>query len=158
MPCSNPIPAVDYGYKLNKHGERVRNIKILDMKGKYISYGIEELRERFGDSLLLLPCGHCYTCCCNYSRMWSSRIMLESKAHQNNCFITLTYSDIFCPSKPSKRDFQLFIKRLRKELDISIRYFACGEVGEGKGSRGEKGGNPHYHAIIFGFDGQKISD
>ena len=51
MPCSNPIPAVDYGYKLNKHGERVRNIKILDMKGKYISYGIEELRERLSSTL-----------------------------------------------------------------------------------------------------------
>lgn len=149
MSCSNPLPALDRGFKRNKDGKLVRDIKLLDMRHKYIDYGLDRLKEKFGDSLLLLPCGKCYSCSVSYSRMWASRIMLESQDHQSNCFITLTYADCFKPDKPSKRHFQLFMKRLRKELDVPIRYFACGEIGDGKGDRGI---NPHYHAIIFGFD------
>lgn len=149
MPCAHPIPAVDFGYRINDNGDTVRNIKLLDMRHKYFGYGIEELKSEFGDSLLLLPCGHCYSCGVEYSRMWSSRIMLEASQQEHNCFITLTYDDFHCPDRLSKPDVQKFIKRLRKEVG-SIRYFLCGELGEGKGVR--KHGNPHYHAIIFGYD------
>jgi hypothetical protein len=46
-----------------------------------------------------------------------------------------------------KRDFQLFMKRLRKEVakddkDIRVKYYAVGEYGE-------KNSRPHYHAILF---------
>lgn len=149
MACSHPIPALDLGYKINEDGKQVRDIKLLDMRHRYVGFGLEELKERFGDRLILLPCGHCYSCSVDYSRMWASRIMLEAKDHVHNCFITLTYSDWFVPKQPSKRDVQLFIKRLRKEVGVPIRYFCCGEVGEGKGERGY---NPHYHLIIFGYD------
>ncbi len=45
-----------------------------------------------------------------------------------------------------KRTIQLFIKRFRKKLPhIKIRYFACGEYGEGKS-------RPHYHMCLFGYD------
>lgn len=151
MSCVHPIPALDLGYRINDKGVRVRNIKLLDVKHKHIGFGLEELKERYGESLLLLPCGHCYSCVIEYSRTWASRIMLESTLHLQNCFITLTYSDSFVPSSLTKRPLQLFIKRLRKEFsDITIRYFACGELGEGKGERQE--GNPHYHIIVFGLD------
>lgn len=44
-----------------------------------------------------------------------------------------------------KKDFQLFMKRLRKEFpDDHIRYFAAGEYGD-------KHLRPHYHAIIYGL-------
>lgn len=46
------------------------------------------------------------------------------------------------------REFQLFMKRLRKSVSTSntlIRFFACGEYGE-------KNFRPHYHACIFGYD------
>lgn len=145
MSCSNPHPALDLGYKINDKGDRVRNIKFLDMQGKYIGYGLEELKEKYGDSLLLLPCGHCYMCSLDYAKQWSARIMLEAKYHKKNCFITLTYNDWFLPEKPQKRHWQLFMKRLRKEVGWPIRFFACGE-------KGDKSGRSHMHAIIFGYD------
>lgn len=145
MSCANPIPAVDLGFKVNKNGERVRNIKLLDMRFKNINFGLEELKEKYGDSLVLLPCGHCYLCAENYAKEWSTRIMLESQHHDCSSFITLTYSDVYCPDKLSKRDIQLFMKRFRKAVDVPIRYFLCGEYGD----HTER---PHYHAIIFGFD------
>lgn len=144
MSCVHPIPAIDLGQKLNESGQLVRNIKLLDMKHKYRGFGLEELKERFGDQLLLLPCGHCYSCGVNYSRMWSSRIMLEAGLHQANCFITLTYDQFNCPEHLSKYHFQLFMKRLRKVVG-KVRFFACGELGE-------QSGRPHYHAILFGYD------
>lgn len=145
MSCSNPIPAVDYGYKLNKDGVRVRNIKLLDMQHKYIHYGLDELKVLFGDDLILLPCGKCYLCALDYSKMWASRIVLESKDHQENCFITLTYDDWNLPEYPSKRHWQLFMKRFRKAVGVPVRFFACGE-------KGTESGRSHMHAIIFGYD------
>ena len=47
----------------------------------------------------------------------------------------------------SKRELQLFWKRLRKDLaPRKIKYFACGEYGDTYG-------RPHYHAIVFGLQG-----
>jgi hypothetical protein len=45
----------------------------------------------------------------------------------------------------SKRDVQLFFKRLRKAIEPEkIRYFLCAEYGPGSF-------RPHYHFILFGF-------
>lgn len=58
-------------------------------------------------------------------------------------FLTLTYNDEHLPpgAQLSKRDLQLFIKRLRK-VNPGIKYFAVGEYGTDKG-------RPHYHLVIF---------
>jgi len=103
--------------------------------------------EGIGSSLVL-PCGQCIGCRLERSRQWAMRCVYESSLHQDNCFLTLTYSDDNLPSDGglSKRHFQLFIKRLRRRFPSSnIRYFHCGEYGE-------QLGRPHYHALIFGFD------
>jgi len=73
--------------------------------------------------------------------------MHESTLHADNCFITLTYNDDHLPEGGSliKSDFQKFIKRLRKNHGVKIRYFACGEYGT-------EFARPHYHACIFGFN------
>lgn len=95
----------------------------------------------------VLPCGRCVECLNTYSTEFAVRCMLEAKEHKDNCFITLTYNNDNCSSELSKRDVQLFFKRLRFSLtsqNITIRYFGCGEYGEKKG-------RPHYHFIIFGF-------
>merc|ERR1711906_76548 len=69
----------------------------------------------------------------------------ESSLYTNNIFITLTYDAEHLPEYGTlvKKDFQDFMKRLRKKYNKKkIRYYQCGEYGE-------KFGRPHYHAIIF---------
>lgn len=75
------------------------------------------------------------------------RCLHEAKLHEKNCFITLTYNDESLPKDRSLhyRDFQLFMKRLRKKYGSNIRFYMCGEYGE-------KFDRPHFHACIFGFD------
>lgn len=95
-----------------------------------------------------IPCGQCIGCRLERSRQWAMRCLYESELHQDNCFITLTYSDLHLPAGGGlcKRHFQLFVKRLRKRFTGQvIRYFHCGEYGD-------ELQRPHYHAIIFGLD------
>lgn len=101
-----------------------------------------------------LPCGRCIGCRLERSRMWAMRCVFEAKSYEHNSFITLTYDEEHVPDDYSlkKRDFQLFMKRLREDIrqdclkkgipEKKIRFFACGEYGE-------KTFRPHYHAIIF---------
>lgn len=72
--------------------------------------------------------------------------MLESQAHGDNCFITLTYAPDTLPSDGSlnKKHLQDWLKRFRKAIEpLKVRYYACGEYGE-------QTFRPHYHAILFG--------
>lgn len=103
--------------------------------------------EGIGD-LVQIPCGQCIGCRLEHSRQWAVRCMHEASLHDENCFLTLTYSPEFLPSDLSldKRHFPAFMKRLRSRFpDRKIRYFHCGEYGE-------RLGRPHYHACLFGFD------
>ena len=74
----------------------------------------------------------------------ANRCMLELEYHKSSYFVTLTYDDAHVPihyysdpetgeALPSmslvKRDFQLFMKRLRKKFGEGIRFFAAGEYG-----------------------------
>lgn len=75
--------------------------------------------------------------------------MLEAMQHTDNCFITLTYDDEHLPLDLSlkPRDLQLFVKRLRRQVEPStFRFYAVGEYGE-------ENHRPHYHAGLFGFPG-----
>lgn len=103
--------------------------------------------EGYGDLPMQVPCGQCIGCRLEKSRQWALRCMHEASLHEDNCFLTLTYNDENLPANNSLnlRDFQLFMKRLRKAYGSNIRFFHCGEYGE-------KNGRPHYHAIIFNFD------
>lgn len=98
-----------------------------------------------------LPCGQCTGCRLERSRQWAVRIMHESQLHTQNCFITLTFTEEALqarenPKSLDKREFQLFMKRLRKHFkDSKLRYYMCGEYGETLK-------RPHYHAIIFNLD------
>lgn len=113
-----------------------------------------------GKEVIQLPCGQCVGCRIDRSRQWANRCMLELQYHDSAYFVTLTYDDEHVPkayyTDPAtgeaytsltlcKRDFQLWMKRLRKKFsDDKIRFFACGEYG-GETKR------PHYHAIVFGL-------
>lgn len=74
--------------------------------------------------------------------------MHEAQLHDENSFITLTYSPEHLPAGETlvKRHFWNFMKYLRKAIaPIRIRFYMCGEYGE-------QLGRPHYHALIFGYD------
>lgn len=102
---------------------------------------------RKGDTDLKLPCGVCIGCRVARARSWSLRCVHESQCHERNSFVTLTYAEDRLPPGGSLRyrDFQLFMKRLRRQSRVPIRYFVCGEYGE-------KLSRPHYHACLFGYD------
>ena len=94
-----------------------------------------------------VPCGQCIGCRIDRSKEWAVRCYHEASLHENNCFITLTYSDAFLPIDLScdYSVFQLFMKRLRKKYKAGIRFFHCGEYGDDNG-------RPHYHALLFNHD------
>lgn len=108
----------------------------------------DEIRKHDIVRSLSLPCGQCVGCRLERSRQWAMRCMHEASLHEKNCFITLTYDNTHLPSDGSLhyKDFQLFIKRLRKKFGFNrIRYYMAGEYGENFG-------RPHFHACIFGHD------
>lgn len=88
-----------------------------------------------------VPCGNCRACRIARSSEWTLRMLNELTYWKQAVFATLTYSEN--PGTLIKSDLQKFIKRLRKDLDDPIKYYAVGEYGE-------KYGRPHYHAIMFG--------
>lgn len=100
----------------------------------------------FADKVMTVPCGICIGCRIDRSRSWAIRCVHESKMHQANSFLTLTYNDENLPEGGTlvKEHLQGFIKRLRSTVG-TLRYFACGEYGE-------KEKRPHYHVILFGHD------
>lgn len=93
------------------------------------------------------PCGQCMPCLFNRRRMWTHRIMLESKMSKDNAFVTLTYDDDNLPKDGSlnKRDLQLFMKSFRYSIaPVRVRFYGVGEYGE-------RTQRPHYHLALFGW-------
>ena len=126
MPCYHPIPAFR-----NSDGSIVfvDNLKRYDTVGR-----------------LDLPCGRCIGCRLERSRQWAVRCMHEASLYDANSFVTLTYDNEHLPEYNSLRyrDFQLFMKRLRKAFaPAEIRFYMCGEYGDDLS-------RPHYHACLFG--------
>lgn len=95
---------------------------------------------------LKVPCQKCLRCRLNRSADWAVRCVHEAALHSRNSFITITYNDQYLPANGSlvQRDYQLFLKRLRRSFG-PFRYYMCGEYGE-------KGLRPHYHFCLFGLD------
>lgn len=127
----------------------------------------------FYDLKMEVPCSKCIGCRIARSKDWAMRCYHETSLHENNCFITLTYNNEHERKTLEKRDFMLFMKRLRKQYENSnmakIKFFHCGEYGDvcrtcgyaekfckSKGCQNYiKGiGREHHHAIIFGLDFQ----
>lgn len=67
--------------------------------------------------------------------------------HKHNSWATLTYDDDQIPKHGTLRhsDYQRFMKRLRKNTGLEVRYYMCGEYGENTG-------RPHYHTCLFGVN------
>lgn len=130
MPCYYPLD----GYMSKKLSENGKQTVVFSH------------RDGWNDQKIRVPCGKCIGCRLERSRQWALRCTNEASLYEDNCFITLTYSDDNCPKSLNVDDFQKFIKRLRKNFrEKKIRYFACGEYGD-------KLGRPHYHACLFNVD------
>lgn len=135
MPCFYPLR----GYRANSP----------NANGKFPV--VFNFQAGFADQPISLPCGQCIGCRLERSRQWALRCVHESKMHDENMFITLTYADENLPENGSLRveDWQLFAKRMRDHVRYhykrKFKFYHCGEYGD-------RYGRPHYHAIIFGFD------
>lgn len=121
-----------------------------------------QIRPPLQGPAVKIPCGKCIGCRLDYSRQWANRCMLEAQYYPPDqvWFATITYNDKYVPrvmsSDPDtgkqapaltlrKRDFQLWMKRLRRHFpENKIRFFAAGEYGS-------ETLRPHYHAILFGL-------
>jgi len=132
MACSHPL-----------QGYRSRSVGSSGKRG--ITF---DRSKGWSDLPVAVPCGQCWRCRLERSRQWAIRCVHEASLYNENCFISLTYSDDFLPPAGTlvKKDFQDFMKRLRKRIfPRKVRFFHCGEYGENYG-------RPHYHACLFGYD------
>lgn len=104
-------------------------------------------KDGFTDLEEIIPCGQCIGCRIDRSKQWAIRCVHEASQYNDNCFITLTFSDEHLPADGSLnvKYWQRFMYRLRKKHGEGIRFFHCGEYGS-------KLGRPHYHACLFNFD------
>lgn len=99
---------------------------------------------------VMIPCGRCIACRITLAEEWSIRCYHESKMHEDNCFLTLTYEDKHLPKHGSldPSQFSQFVKSYRNKLkrdgkNADIKFFGCGEYGD-------QTQRPHYHILIFG--------
>ena len=114
-------------------------------------------------------CMSCDNCKSFRAQEWCMRLEMESLYWKDSCFVTLTYNDeslplnivdpylfysdeeikehseldyLYIPTH-NPRHLQLFLKRLRKQLKESCRYYAVGEYGT-------RFGRSHLHIMFFG--------
>ena len=135
MTCFSPVPASLAEHTNLKTGKRSLSF----------GNGLKDFSS-VNAGFVLVPCGKCNGCNKDYSRQWSQRIYAESKMHDHNSMVTLTYDDDHLPDNSSlfPRDVTLFFKRLRKR-GLKFSYYYCGEYGDTTF-------RPHYHIAFFGQD------
>lgn len=103
-------------------------------------------KKPFVKGLEPFPCGQCLPCRINKRRLWTHRILLESKCHERSLFLTLTLSPDHYPSDGSLNPALVrnWLKRIRKaHAPHTLRFFAVGEYGD-------QTQRAHYHCVLFG--------
>lgn len=132
MPCYHPLHGWQASYTNPETGKRPVVFKLSHAGRTPVAVSV--------------PCGKCVGCRLERSRQWALRGVHEASLHDENSFVTLTYSDKYLPAGGTliKKHGQDFLKRLRKRRPPrSVRFLMCGEYGDEKR-------RPHYHAILFG--------
>lgn len=152
MSCYHPLIGIPKG----------RSLETGKMQYTILPYNENYEKDKYiGQDVIQIPCGNCIGCRLEYSRQWANRCMLELQYHENAYFLTLTYNEGNLPLRWHvdketgeaapvatlvKRDWQLFMKRLRRSFpDQQLRFFMSGEYGE-------QNFRPHFHAIVFGLN------
>ena len=147
MSCNNPKPALLIPDEKSTTGQKVKFLRPFRTDTYY------DLQKRYGDQLVMIPCGYCEACIEQRTKSWAVRCCLEAAQYEDNCFVTLTYNNAYLPKKGVNiKDVQRFIKNLRNEFGSGIRYFGAAEYGSL--------GRPHYHLILFNFfpkDAKRLS-
>lgn len=149
MACYHPMFGIRTGEKTVNGKDAIKIV------GAFKPVGVPDWK------IVQIPCGRCIGCRLEYSRQWANRCMLELQYHDSAYFVTVTYDDEHVPQTYSpdpetgeallplmtlsKRDMQLFMKRVRKRFDGDrIRFYLAGEYGSTTF-------RPHYHCILFGL-------
>lgn len=108
-------------------------ITVLNKKGQYVS----------------APCGKCPYCFERRVDSWAFRLSEENRVSSSCYILTLTYANPPLTKNGymtlCRRDFQLFMKRLRKLSGNRLKYYMVGEYGS-------KYMRPHYHVILFNLE------
>lgn len=110
-----------------------------------------------------IPCGKCMACRINYARNWGIRAVCESRDHEENYFLTVTYDNKHIKDKEGNigienlkyfptvdmDEISSFIKRLRadqeyRNIDEKLKFLACTEYGD-------REQRPHGHILLFGY-------
>lgn len=171
MSCNRPLTAFKTGLKTEKGKDDLLIIKgnadvislttASKLKKMSIRPNMDFMYQDGGEFWLyqkvMIPCGKCVGCLESRRRTWSDRMSMEMKYYdRDSCwFVTLTFDDEHLPADGcvSKRDLQLFFKRLRKRDVGEFKYIACGEYGR-------LTFRPHYHFCALGLrlSGKFIAD
>lgn len=95
------------------------------------------------------PCRKCLPCRLNVPREKAIRAVHESQMHENNIFLTLTYSDAHLTSpRLHLEDLQQFMRDLRDHVGHSPESrIGCMYTGE----YGELNKRPHWHLLLFNY-------
>lgn len=139
-----PPMSSDYIYKFfNKTSLRIHTL--LDVQDSYL---LDTRTGEISPIYIIVPCGKCLLCNDRKISDWKCRAFCETSTSGNVPYhLTLTFNNENLPFEISKRELQLFLKRLRSELSYNgytekIKYAACGEYGAQKS-------RPHYHLILW---------
>jgi len=147
MSCNKPLEAYRLLFRTTAEGKSIIRFRHGDVKNE-------------PHETIELPCGKCQGCIDDYKVEWALRCVHEASIFSYNIFLTLTFNDQHLNEQRELdiRDWQLFMKRLRKRFSgietvtdpqtgkktRPIRYFHCGEYGP-------KNLRPHHHACLFNF-------
>lgn len=104
-----------------------------------------DLRKAYDGAPIYRPCGQCVECRIQDASDKTVRMVHESRSHEVNSYVTLTYAKEPENGSLDHRHFQLFMKRLRELSAFKFKFYMCGEYGDMKD-------RPHYHAMLFGCD------
>lgn len=113
-----------------------------------LGYHLKKVHDPKTTQFITVPCGKCANCLSRKVDDWVIRLSLEMfDSSSTASFVTLTYNEDNLPEDGvSKRDVQLFHKRLRKVIGndslYKMRYVIISEYGP-------NGHRPHYHGIYY---------